>query len=277
MDVETFFHRIRGDLIDLIKRELNDLNSARVQTTTWIMFVRDEPQERVELAFNSLMRSVYQGSDLDQIVNGMITHMKFQIENPVLLNSRFVFDEVLFLDISFHHLNLMRGSSYLLLPDWLVRKKAIINPYNNDEECFKWAVIATENVEMKDPQRVSNLRKFTDNYDWSGLKFPVSIKNIKDFEMNNDISINVLSVENKDIYICRKGIRRDREINLLLISEDDKLHYTVVKSLSRLLTSRNTKHKCKQHFCNNCLQAFTLKSSRDEHQVYCEDNEAVRV
>ena len=34
MDVETFFHRIRGDLIDLIKRELNDLNSARVQTTT---------------------------------------------------------------------------------------------------------------------------------------------------------------------------------------------------------------------------------------------------
>ena len=59
MDVETFFHRIRGDLIDLIKRELNDLNSARVQTTTWIRFVRDEPQERVELAFNSLMRSVY--------------------------------------------------------------------------------------------------------------------------------------------------------------------------------------------------------------------------
>ena len=33
MDVETFFHRIRGDLIDLIKQELNDLNSARVQTT----------------------------------------------------------------------------------------------------------------------------------------------------------------------------------------------------------------------------------------------------
>ena len=78
---------------------------------------------------------------------------------------------------------------------------------------------------MKDPQRVSNLRKFTDNYNWSGLKFPVSIKSIKDFEMNNNISINMLSVENKDIYICRTGIRRglrgdptlcgDREINLL--------------------------------------------------------------
>ena len=96
--------------------------------------------------------------------------------------------------------------------------------------------------------------------------------------MNNDMSINVLSVENKDIYICRKGIRRDHEIYLLLISEDDKLRYTAVKSLSRLLlTSRNTKHKCKQHFCNDCLQGFTLESSRDEHYFYCIDNETVRV
>ena len=112
MDVETFFHRIGGDLIDFIKRELNDLNSARVQTTMWIRFVRDdEPQERVELAFNSLMTSVYQGSDLDQIVDRMIANMKFQIENPALPNSRFVFDEVLYIDTNFHRLNLTRGSS----------------------------------------------------------------------------------------------------------------------------------------------------------------------
>ena len=83
----------------------------------------------------------------------------------------------------------------------------MINPHNEDEECFKWVVITAENVGMKDPQRVSNLRKFTDNYDWTGLKFPVSFENIKDFEMNNDISINMLLVENRDIYICRKRIR----------------------------------------------------------------------
>ena len=52
-----------------------------------------------------------------------------------------------------------------------------------------------------------NLREFANNCDWSGLKFPVSIKDINIFEMNNDISINVLSVEDKDVYICRKGWR----------------------------------------------------------------------
>ena len=63
---------------------------------------------------------------------------------------------------------------------------------------------------------------------------------------------------------------------MLLISENDKWHYTAIKSLSRLLSSSNSKHKHKQYFCNNCLQGFTQESSRDEHQVYSEDNETVR-
>ena len=231
-----FFDRIRKELIRLIKQELKTRTSARIQTTVWIRFVRDGPprgpgeahdeegQERVELAFNSLMTSVYQGSETDQIVDGMITNMKFQIENPVLLNSRFVFDEFLYLDINFHQLNLMKGSSYLPLPDWLARKKAIVTPHNDDEECFKWSVIVAEKVGMKDPQRVSNLRKFTNNYNWSGLEFPVSIKDIGKFENRNNISVNVLAVEGGDIYIHRKGWRMGREINLLMVSENGIWH-----------------------------------------------------
>ena len=219
IDVDTFFKRIRKGLIELIKRELKTQTSARIQTTAWIRFIRDGPprglgkahdeegQERVELAFNSLMTSVYHGSETDQIVDRMIANMKFQIENPVLLNSRFVFNEFLYLDVNFHQLNLTRGSSYLPLPDWLARKKTIVNPHNDYEECFKWSVITVEKVGMKDPQRVSNLRKFTDNYDWSGLEFQVSIKDIGKFETRNNISVNVLAVEGRDIYILRNGQR----------------------------------------------------------------------
>ena len=67
----------------------------------------------------------------------MITNMAQQIENPALSNSKFVFDEVIHMNVDFHRLNLTRGSSYLPLPDWLARKKAIINPKNLDLECFK--------------------------------------------------------------------------------------------------------------------------------------------
>ena len=110
--------------------------------TTWIRFARDE--DRVDLAFNSLMTSVYRWSDLDQIVDRMIANMKFLIENPVLLKSRFVLNDVLCLDVNFHQLNLTRGSSYLPLPDFIAKRKAMINPQNRDEECFKWVIIAAD-------------------------------------------------------------------------------------------------------------------------------------
>ena len=101
------------------------------------------------------------------------------------------------------------------------------------------------------PERVSSLSEFADNYDWSGLEFPVSLKQIGKFEAKNDISVNVLGLEGKDFYILRNSDRSHREINLLMISEDRANHYTVIKSSSRLLRSGNTKHKCKQYFCTD--------------------------
>ena len=80
IDVDMFFNRIGKRLIELIERELKTRTSARIQTTAWIRFISDdeEGQERVELAFNSLMTSVYRGSEPDQIVDGMIANIKFQ-------------------------------------------------------------------------------------------------------------------------------------------------------------------------------------------------------
>ena len=87
---------------------------------------------------------MFQGSNLGKIISEMLAHMRMQIENLPLANSRFVFNQVLFLDINFHQLDLTRESSYLPLPDWISSKKAIINPKNEeDEECFKWAVLTT--------------------------------------------------------------------------------------------------------------------------------------
>ena len=93
--------------------------------------VEDEDQniigvDRVRLPINSRMMEIFQGSDLNKVVNDMLAHMKMQIENPALANSRFRFNEVLFLDVNFHQLNLTQGSPYLPLPDWIANKRAVI-------------------------------------------------------------------------------------------------------------------------------------------------------
>ena len=99
MDLDTFFNRIGTFLIDLLRRE-SKTGAIRSQTTTWIRFRKDD--ELVELAFNSRMMNVYNLSDSGEIVNEMIVHVKQQIENPALLNIKFVFDEILYIDVNFH-------------------------------------------------------------------------------------------------------------------------------------------------------------------------------
>ena len=223
------------------------------------------------------MTEVHQDSNLGGIVDGMITHMKMQIENPTLVNSRFRFDEVLFLDVNFHQLNLTRGNSYLPLPDWIVKKKTIINPQNDDKECFKWAVIAASEI-GNSTQCLLNLRKFTDHFDWSGLEFPVAINEIDVFERKNDVSVTVLALKGPEVYIARKSERKSsKDVKLLLITNGKCRHYMAIKSLSRLLGSRNSKHAHKQYFCLNCLQGFHSEISGDKHDEYCKGNEAVRI
>ena len=157
MDVPTFFSNIRA-LIGNVLRKETSRRAIRVQTTTWLRFEKED--EYVDKAFNSRMTPVYMLSDIDSIVQGMINHMAQQVDNPKLRDSKFVFDSILYTDINIHRLNLTRGSSYIPLPGWLEKKKAIINPKNKDNECFKWAVIAGLKWEGIDchPERISKLR-----------------------------------------------------------------------------------------------------------------------
>ena len=106
-------------------------------------------------------------------------------------------------------------------------------------------------------------------------------RDISKFESRNEIGVNILAVENRKIYICRKGKDYDRTANLVLITENNekgnKKHYVAVKSLPSLLSRQNSKHKEMQYFCTNCLIGFTSEATRDEHYTYCNSKDSVRV
>ena len=275
MDLDTYFSKTRGIILDLLRRE-SVRRAVRSQTTTWIRFIKDD--EQIDLAFNSRMTPVYNLNDIGEIVESMITHMSQQVENPALRDSKFVFDRVMRMEISMHRLNLTRGSSYIPLPGWLSRKEAIISPKNLGMKCFKWAVFAALKWREigHDQQRISKLRRH-DDLDWDGINFPVSTRDIKRFESRNGISVNVLALDGKTPYICRKGGNYNRVVNLMLIEDNEKRHYVAIKSLGRLLSMQNSEHKESQHFCTNCLQGFAEQRSRDEHYAYCRSNESVRI
>ena len=248
MDFSTFFSKIKNTITNVLRKETSQ-RAIRSRTTTWIRFTKGD--EIVSLAFNSRMTPVYMLNDIDSIVQSMINHMAQQVENPALRDSKFVFDGIVYTDISIHRLNLTRGSSYIPLPDWLSKKKAILNPKNLDMKCFKRSVITALKWEEidRDHQRVSKLRRYEDEFDWSGIRYPISVKDINKVETRNR----------------------------MIIDDKEKKHYVAIKSLERLLSNMNSKHGKAQHFCNNCLQEFFDIASRDNHYEYCRSNESVRI
>ena len=143
------------------------------------------------------MTEVFQGSNIEELLQNMFAYIKTQIENPKLPKSGFTLDSITQMDIGFHKLTLTRGSSYIKVPAWIASKKAVINPQNTDEECFKWAVIASLHHEEIDshPERITKLQHYEDQCNWQGLEFPVAINKIGKFEKNNeDIAVNVLCI-----------------------------------------------------------------------------------
>ena len=78
----------------------------------------------------------------------------------------------------------------------------MINPKNEDEKCFKWAVIAAlHHEEIKnDHQRISRLQHYEDWYNWNRLEFSLAIQKIGKFEKKNlGIAVNVLFNKKKSI------------------------------------------------------------------------------
>ena len=54
-------------------------------------------------------------------------------------------------------------------------------------------------------------------------------------------------------------------------------YYVAIKSLSRLLSSENSKHIGKEYYCENCLQVFHSEISIKNHMTYCLNNKSVKI
>ena len=88
--------------------------------------------------------------------------------------SEFFFDSVDALYYDLNKISLSRGGSYINSPEWLRNKKATMNPKNSDDKFFQYALTVALNYEQikKDPQRISKIKPFIDQYNWKEIDFP---------------------------------------------------------------------------------------------------------
>ena len=104
-----------------------------------------------------------------------------------MIGSDFIFDSVHSMYCKCHKVNFKRGGSYADSPDWIKNEKTTINPKNDDDKCFQYALTATLNYEeiKWNSERVSNIKPFENKYNWEGINYSSKIDNWRTFEKNN--------------------------------------------------------------------------------------------
>ena len=180
----------------------------------------------------------------------------------------------------------------------------MINPKNNDNKCFQYSITVALNHQNigNNPERISNIKPFTDNYNWKDIDFPAGIKDWKKSEQKNkEIALNTLCAPSNNtktinlIYKSKYNRERKNQVVLLMITDNkqsdeiDKWHYIALKSdridngfnrpirsLSRLfrgITSNNNG----DFYCLCCLHSFLTDNALKKHERLCNNHDYCHV
>ena len=244
MSVLEYLSKIRPYLYDLIE-ECSQNSSWKIQIVAKLLFI--------SLTDSNVRQTLYSKYDNVNIVHavdtiGVInelfdTFLKCYLEGleTTMTGSSYFFEKVDSLEYHFHKVTLQQGSSYIPSPKWIKNKKSTINPQNTENNnCFQYPIVAALNHQKipNNPERISNLIPFINNYNWNDLKFPAGHKGYSAFEKNNsEIALKILYVpyNTKEIlpsYISKHNKTCNIQANLLMITDNENnWHYLTIKSI----------------------------------------------
>ena len=226
------------------------------------------------------------GDNTNEIIKSLFGPFLQRFEENLqekMRGSDFGFDVIIFFNYNFNKTSIYRGGSYIDSPKWLKDKKSTINSKNNDLKCFQFAATLALNFDNinNHPEKISKIRPFIDQYNWKDIDFPAASKDLKKFELNNKVALNILFVpqNTKEIqlaYRSKYNLTYNKQINLLMITDSEKWHYLVVNNLSRLLRGITFNHH-DGFYCLNCFHSYRTKNKLEAHKNICESHDYCHV
>ena len=117
-----------------------------------------------------------ESTDVKEILVKMIKKILNSIKKFQRDSSDWYFKEVIQLEFHTVQYKPMNGASYIPLPDFIMRKKAIINVQNKDEKCFLWSVLRYLHPANKNEIGINDLKKYENDLNMQDIDFSSQIK-----------------------------------------------------------------------------------------------------
>lgn len=277
-DPEEFLQRSKNTIYDIFSKTVDSVKNFKYQIRLRVDFVKtvstnDVETNNAEAYFTHHQSLILAKNDIARSVSDSVQEILQNIELFESGGSGWVVSNVAYADIHIARYRPLRGSTYMPLPDSLARKKAIINPKNNDAYCFAYCILASRFPPAYHAERVSLYKCYLQTLNLDSFTFPMTLSQIPLFETVNNVSINVYGYEASTIYplfITNNDAEQRDHVNLLLLhdAKAKRSHYCLITKLDTLLY--NTKRgKYRHYFCHRCLFSFRSQQSLDRHLKHC--------
>lgn len=192
------FLKVKEEAIrSILKKERIERKRIKFYLTLHVRFTKTK-WDQVEIAephFHGRCHIVLNNEDIEPALRESIMKVFNSFIEYRRKSSNWVLDKVLGVAIHIVQYNPTKGSSYLPLPVKLASKKAIVNVQNTDQKWSMLSVWAALYPVTNHPERVVNYVQHIEKLDFTGIPFPVRVRDILKFEKRNDISINVYGYE----------------------------------------------------------------------------------
>ena len=246
-----------------LSAEINFISLKPGSDETRIMYTRSDNEE--------FMSGDYTNEIIKLLFESFLQRFEENLQNK-MRGSESEFDGINFFYYSFNKTSIYSGSTYIDSPKCLKDKKSTINPKNNDDKCFQYAVTLALNLDNinKHPQRISKIKPFIDQYNWKDIDFPLTNKDWRKLELNNNIALNILYIPHNTekiqlAYRSKNNLTYNKQVILLMITDGENWHYLVLKTLSGLLKGITSTHM-KDFYCVNCFHSYRTKSKLESHK-----------
>ena len=278
-----------GNKITILKDFLRNHRNIKVKFVLVCMMEKEEFDDKHIIKiqdkayFHSDTYINLKSTNVKDLLKKIISNITEKINIYQQNGSGWYFKEVIQLEIHTVKFRPMKGSSYIPLPDWIMRKKAIVSIRNKDSKCFLWSILRYLHPREKNDSRLKDLEQYENELKIpKGFKFPIKVGDITKFENANPKlpGINVFSVTtNKKFYPLRMALRdSQKSIDLFLYEENGKYHYSLIKNFSRLFRSQITSRTNEPlHICKRCFSGFTKDTLLQNHTFYCSSKDSVYV
>ena len=282
LDIVASLNELQDDIKEILEEE-----RLQHQGIKWYMAINaryvkvSDDDERItsEPVFRSETVAAVNEEDVEEQLAEAMRVVYTAAEDFLAEGSGWSFEEVLSIVVHTVAYQPLMGNSYVKTPEFIAKKKAVINIKNEDDKCIVWSILAQLHPAASNVCLVNQYRRYEQELDMRGVAFPTPIRDVQKIENNNDtLSINVFGYDGEDgiVPLYRTKQVKNQHVNLLLIKDEQKSHYCLIKNFSRLMSHRS-RYEHQHFYCFNCLHAFTRQNLLDSHTEMCYNQKPQKV